>query len=59
MARGEIVPYSELILFIQEGLPVLFHLHDSLEDTDRESLQKSILVCLLSSYLSFVAANTK
>ncbi|KAF8599584.1 hypothetical protein BDV93DRAFT_525973 [Ceratobasidium sp. AG-I] len=44
MARGEIVPYSELILFIQEDMPVLFHLHESLEETDRESLRNSILL---------------
>ena len=54
IARGEVVPYSELILFIQEGIPVLFHLHESLEEAERELLCSSILVCFPSIFLHWL-----
>lgn len=49
IARGEIVPYEELKLFIDEDKPVLFHLHESLAEDRREKLHDSIMVRSSSS----------
>lgn len=45
IARGEMVPDNELTLFIHEGKPALFHLHESLTEAEQMRLHDSIMVC--------------
>ncbi|KAG8711975.1 hypothetical protein FRC08_015189 [Ceratobasidium sp. 394] len=40
--RRELVPYSELTLFIEEDRPIVFCLHESLDKADSNQLRKAI-----------------
>lgn len=57
MARRELVPYPALILFIKAGVPVLFHLHESLEEAEQEVLSSSISVRVPILYLCITNTN--
>ncbi|KAG8703986.1 hypothetical protein FRC08_002522 [Ceratobasidium sp. 394] len=42
--RRKLVPYSELTLFVKEDKPVVFCLHESLEEADSDRLRDAILL---------------
>ncbi|KAG8737780.1 hypothetical protein FRC10_007807 [Ceratobasidium sp. 414] len=42
--RRKLVPHSELILFVKEDKPVVFHLHESLEEADSNRLREAIML---------------